>query len=205
MTKSLGHINSSEAIDVHDSQNWLDHLIYHMVRYKFASKVLPQGNIIDYGCGTGYGTQFLSSCGFDVAGIDNREEMIRLCKNHFPDPKFCHSDWLSLPHSGHKLDGITCFETVEHMSLKSAKNLLRIFRGNLREGGMLITSTPKYKEFDQRSYVRQKYHIHEYTHNGFKELLSDSFKRTMVLTQTDEVITAGNADTCWTYIGICYA
>jgi len=205
MKEKSERINSGEAIGIHDSQHWLDHLLYHMVRYKFASKILPRGNIIDYGCGTGYGTQFLHSAGFDVEGIDNQEGMIHTCNTHFPHAIFNYANWLSAGYSGCKLDGITCFETVEHMPLESAKRLLGIFRDSLREGGMLVTSTPKYKEFDDRSYARQKYHVHEYTYDRFKGLLSDSFKRSMVLTQTDEIITAGNADTCWTYIGICYA
>jgi len=67
----------------------------------------------------------------------------------------------------------------------------------------VVFSTPRYLPYEDRSTVRKFFHVKEYDKKSLHNLLSKFFSTILIFTQTDEVITSGNPDVCWTYIAIC--
>lgn len=55
-------------------------------RYNFVVKCLGnrKRNIIDYGCGMGYGSYLLRQAGYKVIGVDNSKEAIDYAKENYP-------------------------------------------------------------------------------------------------------------------------
>lgn len=56
---------------------------------KFISKYVTGLKALDYGCGTGFSSKFLSQLDFDVIGIDISAEMLQEAKLQFPNINFC--------------------------------------------------------------------------------------------------------------------
>lgn len=85
----------------------------------FLQKYMPQGKVLDIGCGDGYGTHVLSTSAYESTGIDISEKMITLARDKRLDPSivFKQADIYAIPFSEKEFDGILAinvFEWVEH-------------------------------------------------------------------------------------------
>jgi len=195
-----------EAIDPLNANGHLDHLTYHLARYKFASRLLQStDNVLDYGCGTGYGTRLMRDYARYVYGVDNNEACIEKAHQRYGE-SFGVWDLLNLIQEplDAAFDVITCFEVIEHMASDAANDLLFQLSNCLTKHGFLILSTPRAKPMELRSVYRKRFHTHEYKWDELHALLCRHFARVLPFTQTDEIISAGNRDVCWTYIALCY-
>ena len=174
-----------------------------MARYKFANGFIypTLDAVLDYGCGTGYGTQMLN--GNRVVGVDCSTAALEIAQSRY-SPIFQQWNVLTQGPVPGDFNVIVCMEVIEHMSKGQGDKMVEVFHDMLLDG-MLIISTPKHKPLEERSPYRQRHHVYEYTYQAFEELLHKWFSRVAIFTQTDEVITMGNKDVCWTYIGVCYA
>lgn len=197
---------TDDSINLLNAQGWLDHLTYHLVRYKFASRMIRLGDVVlDYGCGTGYGSRFMAEYAHQVHGVDADEKSIRCAKSQYQldNLEFHCDNYLDRqPITRYHL--ITCMEVVEHFHRDHAIILLNRLAGLLVSDGILVLSTPRFKPIPERSPVRAKNHLHEYTFDDLNDLLSSVFRRHLIFTQTDEIISMGNPSVCWTYIGVCW-
>src|SRR3954463_11861319 len=62
-----------KAIDLFagEAQNYFDHTLYHLARYKFALRqARPDDRYLDVGCGAGYGTRLIAGHVDRAIGID---------------------------------------------------------------------------------------------------------------------------------------
>ena len=64
------------------SKNLNDYIIYltHMATYEFAEKYCKNKIVLDFGCGTGYGSYFISKIAKKVIAVDISKEAIDSCK-----------------------------------------------------------------------------------------------------------------------------
>jgi SAM-dependent methyltransferase len=115
----------------------------HLKRYEFARPHCVERDVLDAGCGVGYGTAFLAETARRVVGVDRSEEAIAYARARYarPNVEFDVADLLELPATDDTFDVVCCFETIEHLSDQSA--FLGEVRRVLRPGGVFVVSTPR--------------------------------------------------------------
>lgn len=96
---------------------------------------------IDFGCGAGILTEWLSEADIKCNGLDISDKLIEAAKRHATLSKLdinyiCSS---SLNKITHKVDLITCMEVLEHCS--DHEDLIAMFAGKLKKNGTLCIST----------------------------------------------------------------
>ena len=127
----------------------LDHINYvkrnHIIRYKFAMSILQKNDlVVDIACGSGYGSKMLALHGCKLISIDQSEEAIELCKkyNNHKNIKWMQNKIENFDNIiENKLDGIVCFETLEHIE-NGHERILNCFKNKLKKGKPAICSIP---------------------------------------------------------------
>lgn len=201
-----------KAIDLYagEAQNYFDHTLYHLARYKFALRqAKPDDQYLDVGCGAGYGTRLIAGHVGSAVGIDSDPTLLARAASTYrrENLTYVETDAITYVESRTMRNGpmslITCFEMIEHVERREACRLLRALRDRaMGPGSLLILSTPRWVPFERRSQNRQLEHVYEYTYDDLMDLLTGIFSRPIILTQTDETIGAGNFDACWTYVAM---
>jgi SAM-dependent methyltransferase len=159
---------------------WVRH--EHLARYRWACQFVPDLDVIDAACGTGYGADIMvregkatSVAGFDIAG-DAIADARRDFSNH-DGLAFHAGDATKLPVMDGCMDVFTSFETIEHLSDDRA--LLAEAVRVLKPSGRFICSTPNRALFHPGASLADqplnRHHVREYSRNEFESLLSEYF------------------------------
>ncbi len=147
----------------------------HLPRYLYARNLAAGRRVLDFGCGTGYGTAVLSQTATSVIGVDIDANAIAWARDSHP-PKnlsFEQRDDLGAGLSPRSYDLITCFEMIEHVpqevQMATIKNLARL----VADDGTVVISTPNPEI--TALYGHNPYHMREMNEEEFSELLSAHF------------------------------
>jgi 2-polyprenyl-3-methyl-5-hydroxy-6-metoxy-1,4-benzoquinol methylase len=148
--------------------------------------------VLDYGCGSGYGSNLLAGHAKTVVGMDIQPQIIDHCIKTYSspnlsflkkDPNYC------LPFEDDSFDVIVSFQVIEH--IPKVKNYLLEFNRVLRGGGVLLITTPnkKYRllPFQMPSNTE---HLREYRLGTLEKQLKAVFKNVEihgVYGRTDEI------------------
>jgi SAM-dependent methyltransferase/glycosyltransferase involved in cell wall biosynthesis len=142
----------------------------HIARYFFTKKWIKDKTVLDVGCGSGYGSQWMAKNGaLRVKGFDISADSIDHAKLYYCYQNLSFEVASVLDFSSFsKYDVITCFELIEHVDeqQKVIQNLKKL----LNDDGLLIISTPR--KLENR---RSIFHKEEFTKIKFEELLKDNF------------------------------
>lgn len=139
----------------------------HLARYDWAARTIKErlGNalrVIDYACGTGYGSAKLATVAKDVYGRDKAHEAIAAAERaygHIEGLNFKVRDRIELhPGDSPSFDAVVSIETIEH--LEDPAGFLREAYKLLLPGGLLLVSTPEARE---NRFVENPHHLREYT------------------------------------------
>jgi SAM-dependent methyltransferase len=134
--------------------------------YQLTSMLMSNRNstVLDYGCGSGYGTSLLKQFYSKVIGVDVSPEAISFCKNTYKSDglDFVLINNGNLPFGSEKFDLITSFQVFEHVPDEYAENYLKNIFDKLRPGGCAIITTPNGNNY-VGGHSGNPYHIHEYT------------------------------------------
>jgi len=142
----------------------------HIARYRFAAQVVRGRNVLDIGCGVGYGSRFMMESGANrIVALDVSEDAIAHARRHYAAKNLeftagSAEDWSS----GERFDVITCFEVIEHV-VDYRKVFDRIVQA-LKPSGLLFVSTPR--ALEQK---RSDFHTKEFSPEEFERELSDRF------------------------------
>lgn len=169
---------------------WYMHLV-HIASYEYAAQLSIGKQVLDYGCGSGYGSAILASKAKAVTGVDLSDEAIAYAREHHAGQAL---EFRSLaeyqPRQGF-YDLITSFQVIEHV--KDLDAYLQTIHHQLAPGGLALISTPNR---DTRLYPFQKpwniWHLTEYSPRSLEKLLSKYFSTVEILhiTSNPELINA---------------
>src|SRR5580658_6098010 len=142
----------------------------HFKVYKFLEQFAHGKDVLDIGCGTGYGTAYLQAVAKSCIGIDLSKSAIRFARKRYPQTQTLAMDAHSLKLPPQSVDLVVSTENFEHLrdQEKSLQEAVRV----LRPEGVCFIATPNR---DVSNGKKNPYHVHEFTASELKALLSRYF------------------------------
>jgi SAM-dependent methyltransferase len=122
-----------------------DRLIYamHRATYDFAAGFCTGRSVLDYGCGSGWGSQCIAEIAAGVDAIDVAADAIAYAGEHHPHPYLRHrviDDNAPLPFVDAAFDVVLSFQVIEHVA--DVDRYLGEIRRVLEPGGIALFATP---------------------------------------------------------------
>jgi 2-polyprenyl-3-methyl-5-hydroxy-6-metoxy-1,4-benzoquinol methylase len=154
-----------------------DNFVNHLKVYKFASQFCVGKDVLDVGCGTGYGTSFLAASAKSVIGIDISRHALRYARRHYSDSniQFRRIDAEHMELADQSFDVVISTENFEHLSNQRV-NLSEMSRV-LRDDGMLLLATPNHEMFID---IDNPYHTHELSYEELREMVREYYREYLI-------------------------
>lgn len=154
-----------------------DLLNEHVARYAFAARYAEGKQVLDAGCGSGYGAAEMAQTAAQVVGIDLSAEAIAYSNAHYaaPNLRFESGSCTALPAPDAAFDLVIAFEVIEH--LHDWRTFLAEARRVLSPEGRFIVSTPNklYYQETRRMEGPNPFHMHEFELEEFRAELEGVF------------------------------
>jgi SAM-dependent methyltransferase len=155
-------------VEEYASGSVADYLIYlfHVATYEFARDYVTDRSVLDFGCGTGYGTHALADSCREIVGVDIAPDAIDYARVTYTHPNLSYVgirrvEDAPLPFPDERFDVVLSFQVIEHVADVDA--YLREVQRVLAPAGTFICATP---ERATRLFPKQRpwnlYHLHEY-------------------------------------------
>lgn len=167
----------------------------HKERYIWASERLTKSDdVLDAGCGVGYGSALLAERASSVHAIDISEDAIAYANKYWTKPNILHAVqdlcFFEMANS-RRYDAIVAFEVVEHL-IEPRLFLMRAFDA-LKPGGRIFVSVPNEK-FIPHTVNLNPFHLKHYTAKEIRDLLLEcGFEVKEVASQNTKEITEGES------------
>jgi SAM-dependent methyltransferase len=146
----------------------------HEARYRWASTAAIGKQVLDAGCGVGYGSAMMAEAGAaEVVGTDIDPAAIEAAETRYRDRaglEFRQGDLRDLPFVDESFDLVVCFEAIEHVDRQDAA--LDELRRVIRPHGHLLVSSPNRDVYPPGN----PHHVHEYVPEELAEALSARFR-----------------------------
>jgi SAM-dependent methyltransferase len=152
----------------------------HRGRYWWAGQLVAGREVLDAGCGAGYGAAMLAAAGaVRVTGVDVAPEAIDAARAGAAaaNLEFVLGGLHELPFTDDAFDVVTCFEVIEHV--ERPDEALAELRRVLRPGGVLAISSPNRRVYPPGN----EHHVHEYTPEELHAALAAAFPEVRLLRQ----------------------
>jgi 2-polyprenyl-3-methyl-5-hydroxy-6-metoxy-1,4-benzoquinol methylase len=151
--------------------------LFHAVSYRFAERWTEGREVLDCGCGSGYGTAGAAAGATSVVGVDVSRQAIEHARANFSAPNLAFEpteEEQPLPFPDRSFDTVLSFQVIEHVRHPDAH--LSEIRRVLRPDGHLVLTTPdrRTRLFPaQRPWNR--WHRTEYGERSLRRLLTPHF------------------------------
>ena len=155
----------------------------HFPRYELARRFASGLKVLDFGCGTGYGTAMLAAKADSALGVDIDASALEWARrsHRLSNLVFERNGDFLAGFEPHQFDLITCFEMIEHVSEPDQVRAVHALAGLLRPQGLLLISTPNPEITNL--YGANPYHLRERTREEFLELLRGEFASVQIVDQ----------------------
>ncbi len=184
---------TSERLEVeHYKATAEGYLIYliHIVAYRWFARDCDDREVLDFGCGTGYGSFELAQAAKRVVGVDISPEAIARSNQVYGGPnisffQIAPVEIEDLPFETDSFDVVVSNQVIEHFS--DPMRYLMEARRVLRPGGTLFVVTP---DRHTRLFPLQKpwnrFHHREYRADDLGQIIGRFFDHIEVLGMTGE-------------------
>jgi SAM-dependent methyltransferase len=158
----------------------------HISRYAFAASLCNgHERILDAGCGTGYGSKFLSQRAGSVLGIDASPDAIDYALRQYKseNTSFLVGLCEDMPVPAASADLIVAFEVIEHLA--GWRQFLNECARVLAQDGILVVSTPNKRDYTESrgDAGPNPFHVHEFEFAEFSEELERIFPHVRIFGQ----------------------
>jgi SAM-dependent methyltransferase len=145
----------------------------HVKRYDFAFEACRDKDVLDAGCGVGYGSALLGTAARRVLGVDASGDAIAYALRRYGGTRvgFARMDLAALDVPDRSFDVVCCFETLEHV--EDPEQVLGELRRVLRPDGVLFVSTPRADR--TTTSPDNPFHRVEFSRDDFEALLRRYF------------------------------
>ena len=157
----------------------------HLARYLFACRYVKNNNVLEIGCGAGYGSALLATSGAaSVLALDNSHEAILYARENYPRKNLIYEvsefPGKDAAYTNNRYDLIVCFEVLEHIRDQNSfvKNTAKLLAPN----GVFILSTPN-SEYSPPEKTSNPFHVKELNAGQLKTLLQTDFPNHRLLVQ----------------------
>jgi ubiquinone/menaquinone biosynthesis C-methylase UbiE len=153
----------------------------HRGRYLWAAELASGLDVIDAGCGTGYGSEILAAAGArKVTGIDISEDAVAAAKasSSHARSEFRLASLHELPFEDASFDLAVCFEVIEHV--EDQPRAIGQLRRVLKQDGVLAISSPNRDVYPPGN----PHHIHEFVPAELEQTLRVEFKNVRLYRQS---------------------
>jgi SAM-dependent methyltransferase len=153
----------------------------HLKAYCFIRQFAAQKDVLDVGCGTGYGTAHLAEVAKSAVGIDISEAAVKWATKRYPSVPFVCMDAQRLEFPDRSFDLIVSAENFEHLSDQAAhaRELARV----LRHDGLCFVATPNPEMFVGH---HNPYHTKENSFAELSDLFRPCFRKLTIVENTEE-------------------
>jgi SAM-dependent methyltransferase len=155
--------------DVPEENYWFHR---HEIAYRFALPFVSGRQVLEVGCGEGYGTDLLASQAARVVGIDYDALTAAHAAARYPRARFVRGNLAALPVPSAAVDVVATLQVIEHVwnHREFVGECLRA----LRPGGLLLVTTPNRLTFSPgRETPINPFHTKEFTAAELTALLEE--------------------------------
>ena len=143
----------------------------HVVAYRLAATRVRGGEVLDAGCGEGYGADLLARAGATrVVAVDNDPSVIAHIDERYPDVEPLRADLAALPLPDAAFDVVVSLQVIEH--LPDVPRYLSELRRVLRPGGELVLTTPNRLTFTAEGAPLNPFHVREFSAEELRDELT---------------------------------
>ncbi len=156
-----------------------DYLLFllHEATYEFCKKYVADATVLDYGCGSGYGTASLANECRSIVGVDVEKKAVEYAQRLYKNQALSYQQidpGKTLPFADEHFGVVLSLQVLEHVP--DPKQYLLEIKRLLNKGGKLILCTPNR---ETRLMKNQKpwnrFHVTEFSTAQLNELLASVF------------------------------
>lgn len=165
-----------------------DYVIYllHIATYRYAEQFTLGKRVLDFGCGSGYGSAQIARKAAHVTAIDVAEDAIAYAKTRFPSENLIFraiDSSVPLPFDDSSFDIVLSFQVFEHVS-NTSRYLSEIRRVLAPQGQLLLVTPDRSTRLLPLQRPWNRWHIHEYGKRELAATMARFFDRVDVLGMT---------------------
>src|SRR5689334_12884999 len=145
----------------------------HEVVYQRLAERCVDREVLEAGCGEGYGADLIADVARRVVALDYDEATVAHVRARYPRVDIKHGNLAELPLADQSVDVVVNFQVIEHL-WDQAQFVSECFRV-LRPGGVFLVSTPNRITFSPgRDTPLNPFHTRELNAAELTELLQDA-------------------------------
>jgi 2-polyprenyl-3-methyl-5-hydroxy-6-metoxy-1,4-benzoquinol methylase len=177
---STGYLHTSERVCPAFADEVFEN---HVKVYRFIQQWTVDNEVLDIGCGTGYGAAILAERAKQVYAIDYSRQALRYARKHYvrPNLSFSRMSAQQLDFPSASFDFVMSSEVFEHLD-DQAGHLAEVARV-LRPDGICFVGTPNPEWSAAPS---SGFHVKENTFGELHDLLAARFTEVVIIENMEE-------------------